>query len=749
MDPQVHYGTISYQVMFNIAQRYIAIFESRDKMCLSRRIGSPRGGRGPTATYVMSDESVRVDPRNEQKRYEVLSGIADLIVQTATLPDLIHQTARCLEQVAAFQYLCFSQYDPTKNCLRLHLWEGETTPPMPMELSIQESPSGMVWRTQEPLLIRDMLEDQRFPILDNMRERGFRTYAVVPVTSVQKQIGVLGIASRTRDAYTQSDVRLLQRAGELVAMAAEGVQTREALEAEKEALRTMVEINRSLVSSMDVRHLFPTALSAISKMVPHEFAGLCVYDPEQKAMRNVALGSPEHNRVMTLGAAVPMEQSPAARAYIEGITKQFRRAEMTAINSTFTRNLLNQGIESVLCLPLRNSREVIGILNVGTVRAEAFSEMERTLLQEVATQIAISLENARAYREIEQLRDRLEEEKHYLLGEIETELNFEEIVGESPLLKRVLSQARTVAPSGATVLILGETGTGKELVARAIHRMSGRKDKNFIKLNCAAIPTGLLESELFGHEKGAFTGAISQKVGRVELADKGTLFLDEVGDIPLELQPKLLRVLQDQEFERLGSTRTLRVDVRLLAATNRDLSRAVAESQFRSDLFYRLNVFPIRLPALRDRTGDIPLLVRYFVQKLARRMDKHIENVPNATMAALSRWKWPGNVRELENFLERSVILSEGPALRVPLGELEPEMSPSAKGDDSLHTAEREHIIRVLRDSGGVLAGPRGAALKLGVKRTTLQSKMRKLRIEREDYSDANASPLGNGEVPK
>jgi formate hydrogenlyase transcriptional activator len=384
---------------------------------------------------------------------------------------------------------------------------------------------------------------------------------------------------------------------------------------------------------------------------------------------------------------------------------------------------------------------------VGTVRLEGFSLIERSLLQEIASQIAISLENARAYREIEQLRHRLEEEKQYLEGEIQTELHFEEIIGESPLLKRVLSQTRTVAPSGATVLILGETGTGKELIARAIHRMSARKDKSFIKLNCAAIPTGLLESELFGHEKGAFTGAISQKLGRLELADKGTLFLDEVGDIPLELQPKLLRVLQDQEFERLGATRTIRVDVRLVAATNRDLSRAVAEGRFRSDLFYRLNVFPIRLPALRDRAGDIPLLVRYFVQRIAQRMDKHIETIPNTTMAALSRWKWPGNVRELENFIERSVILTEGSVLRVPLVELEPDMSPNAKGDDSLHTAEREHILRVLRDCSGVLAGPRGAALKLGLKRTTLQSKMQKLKIEREDYLDLG--PSDQRENPK
>ena len=297
----------------------------------------------------------------------------------------------------------------------------------------------------------------------------------------------------------------------------------------------------------------------------------------------------------------------------------------------------------------------------------------------------------------------------------------------------MLNQAKTVAPSGSTALILGETGTGKELIARAIHRMSKRKDASFIKVNCAAIPTGLLESELFGHEKGAFTGAISQKIGRIELAHQGTLFLDEIGDIPLELQPKLLRVLQDQEFERLGAVKTIRVDVRLLAATNRDLSKDVGAGEFCSDLFYRLNVFPIRMPPLRNRRSDIPL-VRHFVQKLAKRMDKVIDTIPNATMDALTDWHWPGNVRELENFIERSVILTEGKVLRAPLAELRPQVGEDGVEDTSLLAAERDYIIRVLRECGGVVSGSRGAAAKLGLKRTTLQSKMRKLNIERKDY---------------
>jgi len=288
------------------------------------------------------------------------------------------------------------------------------------------------------------------------------------------------------------------------------------------------------------------------------------------------------------------------------------------------------------------------------------------------------------------------------------------------------------------VLILGETGTGKELIARAIHRMSSRKNASFVKLNCAAIPAGLLESELFGHEKGAFTGAVSQKMGRLELADKGTLFLDEVGELPLEVQPKLLRVLQDHEFERLGSTRTIRVDIRLIAATNRDLAKSVAGRQFRSDLYYRLNVFPIRMPELRERKEDIPLLVRYLVQKFARRMNKQVETIPAETMNALASWEWPGNVRELENFIERSVILSQGPILRVPLVELNLATEDS-HSDSTLESLQRENIIRVLRETGGVLGGPRGAAARLGLKRTTLQYKMQKLGIAREEY--ANQQP--------
>src|SRR5579863_4281566 len=354
---------------------------------------------------------------------------------------------------------------------------------------------------------------------------------------------------------------------------------------------------------------------------------------------------------------------------------------------------------------------------------------EREAFPLATGQIASAIDNASAYREISELKDKVAQEKLYLEEEIRSEMNFENIVGNSPPLKHVLELVETVATSDSTVLLLGETGTGKELIARAIHDRSRRKDRTFVKLNCAAIPTGLLESELFGHERGAFTGAITQKIGRLELADQGSLFLDEVGDIPLEIQPKLLRALQEREFERLGSTRTKKVDVRLVAATNRDLDEMIENREFRSDLYYRLNVFPIRIPPLRERPEDIPLLVRYFAQKYERRMEKKIESIPAASLKKLASWHWPGNIRELENFIERAVILTQGNALDVPVSELRragaavPTSSPRDSG-------ERDEILRVLKETNGRVAGPNGAATRLGIKRTTLISRMKKLEID-------------------
>jgi formate hydrogenlyase transcriptional activator len=368
---------------------------------------------------------------------------------------------------------------------------------------------------------------------------------------------------------------------------------------------------------------------------------------------------------------------------------------------------------------------------VASLQEETFPQKDADLLHHVANQIAIAVENALSYRKVVDRAHKLREEKLYLQDEIRTEHNFEEIIGESPALKKVLEQIQTVAPTDSTILILGETGTGKELIARAIHNLSTRRERTLVKVNCAAIPTGLLESELFGHEKGAFTGAIAQRVGRFELAHRGTIFLDEVGDIALELQPKLLRVLQEQEFERLGSARTIRVDVRLVAATNSDLAQKVAQNQFRSDLYYRLNVFPVVIPPLRERREDIPLLVRYFVQKYARRMKKPIDAIPAKSMTTLTEYHWPGNVRELENFIERAVILSPGADLQVRLPELKPLTGNSTNGAKTLEGIEREHILKILRQTNWIIGGRAGAAMQLGMQRSTLQSRMKKLGIAR------------------
>ncbi len=405
------------------------------------------------------------------------------------------------------------------------------------------------------------------------------------------------------------------------------------------------------------------------------------------------------------------------------------RLDPAEIPPEMYRKAAGEGLNSFCDVPLISRNRLLGVLAVARREENAFDDDEVAFLTQVANQVSIGVENALAYTEIADLKDRLAQEKLYLEDEIRGEMDFEGIVGQSSALRHVLNLVETVAPSDSTVLLLGETGTGKELIARAIHDRSRRKDRTFVKLNCAAIPTGLLESELFGHERGAFTGAISQKVGRLELADKGTLFLDEVGDIPSEIQPKLLRALQEREFERLGSTHTKKVDVRLVAATNRDLEKMIESREFRSDLYYRLNVFPIRIPPLRERPEDIPLLVRYFAQKYGRRMEKQIESVPAAAMKKLSAWQWPGNIRELENFVERSVILTHSSTLQVPVGELSGN-GRATPAPGSRESDEREEILRILKETSGRVAGPLGAAAKMGIKRTTLISRMKKLGIE-------------------
>ena len=526
----------------------------------------------------------------------------------------------------------------------------------------------------------------------------------------------------------------VQRVGAIIVEITAQKELEKSLHKETSRLQMLLDVSTLLASNWNLQQVFPQISARIRRVLRQEFAAFNLHDPSSGVLVRHALDFPL-GKGITEGVPIALSKSPAGAALEQRTAMIFSQKQIESFDCEIARSYLAEGLQSLCCVPLLRPKKPLGVLVLGSTRQHAFHSEDLSVLNQVAAQLAIAIENHRATTEIDALKRRLTEERKYLEGEVRSEGRFSQIVGDSAALGKVLEQVSTVAGSDATVLILGETGTGKELVARAIHGMSRRSEKNFIKINCAAIPTGLLESELFGHEKGAFTGAVTQKIGRMELADGGTLFLDEVGEIPLDLQPKLLRALQDQEFERLGSNCTLKVNVRVIAATNRDLARSVTAHQFRADLFYRLNVFPIVVPPMRERREDIPLLVRHFVRKFALRMDRHIETIPTPTMKVLQDWPWPGNIRELENLIERSVILSDGSVLSVPISDLRGQNPSAADSANTLESAEREHIIRVLRETNGVLSGPEGAAHRLGLKRTTLQSKMQRLNITKLDFS--------------
>jgi len=497
--------------------------------------------------------------------------------------------------------------------------------------------------------------------------------------------------------------------------------------------QALLAVAEAIVAHRDLQALLHDLAGRLREVVPFAHIVLVRHDAENNLM---------HRHVFDHTGPLPIEPVPAFTVEDDpgGVVLKTQEPLVLSTLADLARwpkyweRVEGFGVKSLCILPLTTARHPLGTLVLASGEEHTYDHADLGFLQRVAKQVAVAFENALAFDCIEELKEKLEKEKVYLEEEIRTDNNFEEIIGESTALRRVLKEVETVAPTNSTVLIIGETGTGKELIARALHQLSPSRERTFVKLNCAAIPSGLLESELFGHEKGAFTGAIMQKIGRFELAHQGTLFLDEVGDIPAELQPKLLRVLQEQEFERLGSTKTIRVNVRLVAATNRDLPQMVEDGQFRRDLYYRLNVFPVTLPPLRERSEDIPRLVRHLTQKFARRMGRQIETISTETMEALVQYNWPGNVRELENVIERAVILSPRAELHIPEGVLKSNAVKSEKvtpGDGTLADAEREHILRVLNDANWVLGGANGAATKLGMKRTTLQSKMKKLRISK------------------
>ena len=673
--------------------------------------------------------------------------ISEAIASHRELDQLFRDLAPRLHRVVEFDFANLILYEPTRKSMRSHVLETpETAYACPPGECPMETVGGWVRDTQNPWIVSNVIHDKQFPnVAEWLRDHGVFSVCVVPVTTALRKLGALAFGSRMAAAYSEIDVIFLQQVARQVAVAVDNALNfeqaqsgQQQLQNERDRLGLLLEITNTIVSSLDLHELLNAVSASLKRLVPHEYASLSLYDPETQRLQIHALDFPVSKGLLKEGLWVPVEGSPTGRAIMSGKPILITRADIAQFGSDIARRIFDEGLKSAYCLPLISHGRALGTLVVASLREEHFPERDAELLRHIANQVAIGVENALAFRRMADRAQTLREEKLYLQDEIRTEYNFEEIIGDSMSLRRILDQLQTVAPTDSTILILGETGTGKELIARAIHHLSARREKTLVKVNCAAIPTGLLESELFGHEKGAFTGAIAQRIGRFELAHRGTIFLDEVGDIPLELQPKLLRVLQEQEFERLGSVRTTRVDVRVVAATNVDLAQKVAANQFRSDLYYRLNVFPITIPPLRERKEDIPVLVRYFAQKYARRMKKPVEAIPMKAMAALTEYHWPGNVRELENFIERSVILSHGAELQIPLGELRgrlkiPVIVPlqASDGIATLEHAEREHIVRALREAEWIVGGPKGAAMRLGMKRTTLQSRIKKLGIAR------------------
>jgi formate hydrogenlyase transcriptional activator len=696
-------------------------------------------------------------------------GLIEKIAEHKTLADLFSELGRWLSEVAGIDSVVLDLHDPATDRMKFHMVGGrrgsdERARRALESLPLEETPAGHVWRTQEALVFADGDAKRQFPrFRDFVRHLEPLSGLIAPLTTARKRIGVIVFLRTDRSAPTAADIELFMLVAKHVALAVENAlhleqaeALRTKLAAERDRLQAILEVNRAIVSELELRKLVAAIGEALSRTVPHEWTGLLLHEPENNGFRLHTLVQPTDRKLASEGVLSPME-TPWGRAFrtLEPVVAN-TLADIQAAHSSEERKkrAADVGMQSFCAIPLVSRGRALGALCFATSRAGAFDPATVELLAQVTSHVASAVDNALAYTALDELKERLAQEKVYLEDEIRGEGNFEEIVGHSPPLKRVLKAIETVAATDSTVLVLGETGTGKELIARAIHQVSPRRSRTFVKLNCAAIPTGLLESELFGHEKGAFTGAVAQKVGRFELAHKGTLFLDEIGEISQELQPKLLRVLQDQEFERLGGTKTIKVDVRLVAATNRDLARMVAAREFRSDLFYRLNVFPVTSPALRDRSGDVPLLVRHFVDHFARRMGRKIETIPAESMAALERYSWPGNVRELENLIERSVILSRGSVLEVPIAEIRQDALASAPvsppvasvphapspiapppatppGLSPIEAAERDVVLRALEECGWRVAGAKGAAAKLGISRTTLQSKMQRLGIAR------------------
>ena len=677
-------------------------------------------------------------PMVEEQRYLALLRAANAIATSADCDCASDALVEKLNEVTAFDFIHVATFDKETNrtCWSLLEANGERIESTALDdLSSEHSPISWVYEAGQPLVMDNWGAEARFRTYGLfLADHGVVSTCTLPLVRGARRLGVLSLGRSYPNAYDREEIHFLNLASEQIALAIDAAVNLYISQRVQERLKLILDLSNQIVSNLEFHDLLVAASTSVRRVMHCDAAAVMLADSEATHLRVHALDFPESRGIFTEGVDIPIDGTMPGDAFKSGKPIVVNRLDPEAMPEEMYSKAMGEGLHSFCDIPLISKSRMLGVLAVAKREEDAFDNDEISFLIQVANQVAIAVENALAYGKIAELTDRLAQENLYLQDEIRGEMDFEGIVGQSSALRHVLNLVETVAPSDSTVLLLGETGTGKELIARAIHDRSRRKDRTFVKLNCAAIPTGLLESELFGHERGAFTGAISQKIGRLELADQGSLFLDEVGDIPIEVQPKLLRALQEREFERLGSTRTKKVDVRLVAATNRNLEKMIERREFREDLFYRLNVFPIRIPPLRERPEDIPLLVRYFTQKYGRRMEKQIDSIPTAAMKKLAAWHWPGNIRELENFIERSVILTHTSALQLPLGEIGTS-SKTQPIPGSREVRDRDEITRILKETHGRVAGPQGAAERMGIKRTTLLSRMKKLGIEPRSIS--------------
>ena len=666
------------------------------------------------------------------QRYETLLRATNAIGTCSDCDTATDAVLKTLLEVVPSDYLQLVALDAETKAVTWHvLYSNGTRHDLPLsDVVLEDTPMEWVHDSQQALVTADWRTEPRFAkhgeFLNQLR---IASTCALPLARGERRLGVLSVGSIRPNAYPEEEVRFLALVADQIALAIDAAVNFYLSRQAQDRLKLILELTNQVVSNLNFQELLQAISASVRRVMQCHAVAIMLPEPDGLHLRKHALDYPDSRGMFAEVSLIPIVGTMPGETFRTGKPSVINRLEHSQMPPEMYAKAAGEGMNSFCDIALISRDRLLGVLALASREENAFDRNDVAFLSQVAQQVAIGLENALAYGEITNLKDKLAQEKLYLEEEIRGEMDFEGIVGQSSALRHVLDLVETVAPSDSTVLLLGETGTGKELIARAIHERSRRKDRTFVKLNCAAIPTGLLESELFGHERGAFTGAIAQKVGRLELADQGSLFLDEVGDIPIEIQPKLLRALQEREFERLGSTRTKKVDVRLVAATNRDLEKMIEDREFRSDLYYRLNVFPIRIPPLRERPEDIPLLIRYFTQKYGRRMEKKIESIPAAAMKKLSSWHWPGNIRELENFIERSVILTHGAALEAPIGELSNNgrTTPVA---GTREANERDEIVRILKTTKGRVAGLDGAAARMGLKRTTLIARMKKLGVD-------------------